>query len=221
MKANTPRAATGSPTSTIALAVSRRVHRPVASRSSCRGRTARCSRISTAPQPSAGRLFYEPAGQIKHVAPALGGIRAGHLSRCRSSLKREIDIFRSVVGPDTEAFITTTAPASLEPYRGNEYYRSQDDFILALAEAMRSRISGDRRGRVHPADRRRLAAGAVGPHRHGHGPPRVPQVLRGADRGAQSCPARPAGGPHSLSSVLGQLARPACLRHRARHSWST
>jgi 5-methyltetrahydropteroyltriglutamate--homocysteine methyltransferase len=84
-----------------------------------------------------GTLFYEPAGQIKQSRPHW--VASGPITyRGEASLKREIDIFRSVVGPDTEAFITTTAPASLEPYRGNEYYRSQDDFILALAEAMRS-----------------------------------------------------------------------------------
>src|SRR6185369_9829301 len=84
-----------------------------------------------------GTLFYEPAGQIKQSRPHW--VASGPITyRGESSLKREIDIFRSMVGPDTEAFITTTAPASLEPYRGNEYYRSQDDFILALAEAMRS-----------------------------------------------------------------------------------
>ena len=47
-------------------------------------------------------------------------------------------MFRAVVGPETEAFITTTAPASLEPYRGNEYYKSQEEFVFALAEAMRT-----------------------------------------------------------------------------------
>src|SRR6185437_9601967 len=84
-----------------------------------------------------GTLFYEPAGQIKQSRPHW--VASGPITyRGESSLKREIDIFRSVVGSDTEAFITTTAPASLEPYRGNEYYRSQEDFILALAEAMRS-----------------------------------------------------------------------------------
>ena len=43
-----------------------------------------------------------------------------------------------MVGPDTEAFITTTAPASLEPYRRNEYYKTQEEFVFALAEAMRT-----------------------------------------------------------------------------------
>jgi len=84
-----------------------------------------------------GTLFYEPAGQIKQSRPHW--VASGPISyRGQASLRREIDIFRSVIGPDTEAFITTTAPASLEPYRGNEYYPSQEEFIFALAEAMRS-----------------------------------------------------------------------------------
>ena len=62
------------------------------------------------------------AGQA--LASALG--RTGPIRyRGEDSLKREIDVFRGAVGPDTEAFITTTAPASLEPYRGNEYYRTR------------------------------------------------------------------------------------------------
>jgi 5-methyltetrahydropteroyltriglutamate--homocysteine methyltransferase len=84
-----------------------------------------------------GTLFYEPAGQIKQSRPHW--VASGPISyRGEAGLRREIDIFRSVIGPDTEAFITTTAPASLEPYHGNEYYKSQDEFVFALAEAMRS-----------------------------------------------------------------------------------
>jgi 5-methyltetrahydropteroyltriglutamate--homocysteine methyltransferase len=83
-----------------------------------------------------GTLFYEPGGQIKQARPhwvATGPI----IYQGDAALKREIEIFRSVVEPDTEAFITTTAPASLEPYRRNEYYKSQEEFVFALAEAMR------------------------------------------------------------------------------------
>jgi 5-methyltetrahydropteroyltriglutamate--homocysteine methyltransferase len=43
-----------------------------------------------------------------------------------------------VVGNETEAFITTTAPASLEPYRRNDFYKSQEEFVFAIAEAMRT-----------------------------------------------------------------------------------
>lgn len=84
-----------------------------------------------------GTLFYEPAGQIKHSRPHW--VATAPISyRGTDAVKREIAIFRSVVGPDTEAFITTTAPASLEPYRRNEYYKSDEEFVFALAEAMRT-----------------------------------------------------------------------------------
>jgi 5-methyltetrahydropteroyltriglutamate--homocysteine methyltransferase len=84
-----------------------------------------------------GTLFYEPGGQIKHARPhwvATAPIRY----RGEAALEREIDIFRAVIGSDTEAFITSTAPASLEPYRRNEYYKTQEEFVFALAEAMRT-----------------------------------------------------------------------------------
>jgi 5-methyltetrahydropteroyltriglutamate--homocysteine methyltransferase len=84
-----------------------------------------------------GTLFYEPAGQIKQSRPhwvAVSPIRY----IATDALQREIEIFRSVVPPDAEAFITTTAPASLEPYRRNEYYKTQEEFVFALAEAMRT-----------------------------------------------------------------------------------
>ena len=84
-----------------------------------------------------GTLFYEPVGQTKHARPHWVAT-APIAYRGAKALQREIDIFRSVVGPDTEAFITTTAPASLEPYRRNEHYRSEEEFVFALAEAMRT-----------------------------------------------------------------------------------
>jgi 5-methyltetrahydropteroyltriglutamate--homocysteine methyltransferase len=36
-----------------------------------------------------------------------------------------------------EAFLPVTAPASLEPYRSNEYYSSESEFLYALADAMK------------------------------------------------------------------------------------
>jgi 5-methyltetrahydropteroyltriglutamate--homocysteine methyltransferase len=79
----------------------------------------------------------EPAGQIKHSRPHW--VATAPISyQGTDAVKREIEIFRSVVGLDTEAFITTTAPASLEPYRRNEYYKSHEEFVFALAEAMRT-----------------------------------------------------------------------------------
>jgi 5-methyltetrahydropteroyltriglutamate--homocysteine methyltransferase len=82
-----------------------------------------------------GTLFYEPAGQIKQARPHWVAVAPiGY--RGQAALAREIEIFRAVAGPETEAFITSTAPSSLEPYRRNDYYKSQEEFVFALAEAM-------------------------------------------------------------------------------------
>jgi 5-methyltetrahydropteroyltriglutamate--homocysteine methyltransferase len=82
-----------------------------------------------------GTLFYAPGEQIKRVRP---------LWHCTDpvtytglpSLRREIDTLLEFVKPE-EAFLTSTAPGSLEVYRRNEHYRSEEEFVHAIAEAMR------------------------------------------------------------------------------------
>jgi 5-methyltetrahydropteroyltriglutamate--homocysteine methyltransferase len=54
-----------------------------------------------------------------------------------AALERELAVFRSVVGDSAECFVTSTAPSSLEPYRSNEFYRTQEEFVFALADALR------------------------------------------------------------------------------------
>ena len=53
------------------------------------------------------------------------------------ALQQEIEVFRSVVGDTERCFLTSTAPSSLEPYRGNAYYKTSEEFVWALAEALR------------------------------------------------------------------------------------
>src|SRR5262249_4964049 len=84
-----------------------------------------------------GTLFYEPGGQVKHARPHWAATGPA-CYRGLAAARREIEIFRPLARPDTEAFIPTTAPASLEPYRRNDYYKSQEEFVFALAEAMRT-----------------------------------------------------------------------------------
>jgi 5-methyltetrahydropteroyltriglutamate--homocysteine methyltransferase len=55
-----------------------------------------------------------------------------------TELAREIDILRSTVDDPRRCFLTSTAPSSLEVYRGNAYYKTADEFVFALADAMRS-----------------------------------------------------------------------------------
>jgi 5-methyltetrahydropteroyltriglutamate--homocysteine methyltransferase len=56
----------------------------------------------------------------------------------RSALQREIDALRDCLGtlPPGDAFLTSTAPASIEAGRKNEHYRTQEEFLFALADAM-------------------------------------------------------------------------------------
>jgi 5-methyltetrahydropteroyltriglutamate--homocysteine methyltransferase len=54
-----------------------------------------------------------------------------------SDLAREIDLLRAAVDDPGRCFLTSTAPASLEVYRGNEYYATADEYVFALADALR------------------------------------------------------------------------------------
>ena len=82
-----------------------------------------------------GTLFYAPGEQIKRVRPlwyCTGPVTYEGLD----ALENEIRLLLAHAHPE-EAFLTSTAPGSLEVYRRNEYYRSQDEFVYAIAEAMR------------------------------------------------------------------------------------
>jgi 5-methyltetrahydropteroyltriglutamate--homocysteine methyltransferase len=54
-----------------------------------------------------------------------------------AALEREISMLRSVVQNPHDCFLTSTAPSSLEPYRSNEFYNTPEEFVEALAEALR------------------------------------------------------------------------------------
>jgi 5-methyltetrahydropteroyltriglutamate--homocysteine methyltransferase len=86
---------------------------------------------------SRGTLFFEPGDQIKRVrqyqvcvAPVA---YSGHdaLARGIQELKRAA----TAVGA-SDLFLTSTAPGSLEVYRGNEFYKTDEEFLYALAGAL-------------------------------------------------------------------------------------
>src|SRR5256886_10150324 len=82
-----------------------------------------------------GTLFYAPGEQIKRVRPI--SVCTGPITyRGQAALAREIEELERQV-PLDDAFLTSTAPASLEVYRRNEYYKSEEEFVYAIAEAMR------------------------------------------------------------------------------------
>ena len=82
-----------------------------------------------------GTLFYAPGAQIAKKRPVQAC--TGPVSYVgQAALKKEIDV--TVAGAGTEdVFLTATAPASLEVYRPNRFYKSEEDYVFALAEAMR------------------------------------------------------------------------------------
>ena len=84
-----------------------------------------------------GTLFYQPAAsqattQHRPVWACTGPITY----RAQAELKREIDMLKPEAASG-EAFLTSTAPASLEPYRSNRFYRSEEEFLEGLGEALR------------------------------------------------------------------------------------
>jgi len=57
----------------------------------------------------------------------------------QAALQREIDILKASLGDTApgDAFLTSTAPASLEPTRENQFYKTEEEFVFAIAEALR------------------------------------------------------------------------------------
>jgi 5-methyltetrahydropteroyltriglutamate--homocysteine methyltransferase len=82
-----------------------------------------------------GTLFYQPGGQIAPHRPYW--VCTGPITyRAQAAVAREIELLQAQVAGG-EAFLTTTAPASLEPYRGNAFYKSEEEYVFAFAEALR------------------------------------------------------------------------------------
>ena len=83
-----------------------------------------------------GSLFYAPGSQIRPVRPAW--VCVGPVTyKGQIALQHEIDLLKGAVPNPSDAFLTTTAPASLEPYRRNEFYKSDEEYVFAIAEAMK------------------------------------------------------------------------------------
>ena len=84
-----------------------------------------------------GTLFYQPAAQQATTQRRPVWVCTGPITyRAQADLKREIDMLKPEVASG-EAFLTSTAPASLEPYRSNRFYKSEEEFLQGLGEALR------------------------------------------------------------------------------------
>jgi len=82
-----------------------------------------------------GTLFYAPGAQIAKKRPVQACTApVGYVGQ--AELKREIDVTLAVAGSEN-VFLTSTAPGSLEVYRRNRHYKNDEQYVFALAEAMR------------------------------------------------------------------------------------
>jgi 5-methyltetrahydropteroyltriglutamate--homocysteine methyltransferase len=87
-----------------------------------------------------GTMWHTPDGRLRSPAPLPQWVCTSPITYTgHSALQRDIDNFQSALKGTrvTEAFLPVAAPASVEPGRVNEYYRSEEEFVYALAEALK------------------------------------------------------------------------------------
>ena len=83
-----------------------------------------------------GSLFFAPGDQIQTVRK-YWTCTSPVTYTGQAALRQEIEALKSAAGSGGELFLTSTAPASIEVYRANQYYSREEDFVFALAEALR------------------------------------------------------------------------------------
>jgi 5-methyltetrahydropteroyltriglutamate--homocysteine methyltransferase len=82
-----------------------------------------------------GTLFYAPGAQMGKKRPVQ--VCTGPVTYVGiAALQQEIDVTIRVAGTE-DVFLTSTAPASLEVYRLNKFYKTDEEYVYALSEAMR------------------------------------------------------------------------------------
>jgi 5-methyltetrahydropteroyltriglutamate--homocysteine methyltransferase len=87
-----------------------------------------------------GTLFEQTASAPVQTARVRDWVCRGRIAYTgQQSLRREIDLLKSALGgrPAGDAFLTSTAPASVEVGRKNEYYENDKEFLYALADALK------------------------------------------------------------------------------------
>lgn len=79
----------------------------------------------SAPEQTSRRMDWVCTGPIEYTGQA--------------AVERELRLLRDALGSaaPSEAFLTSTAPASIEVGRRNEYYRDDEEYLFALADALR------------------------------------------------------------------------------------
>jgi len=83
-----------------------------------------------------GTLFYAPGAQIAKKRPVQ--VCTGPVTYIgQAALNKEIELAVAAAGTE-DVFLTSTAPASLEVYRRNRFYKNDEEYVFAIAEAMRA-----------------------------------------------------------------------------------
>lgn len=82
-----------------------------------------------------GILFYNPGDQIQHARRKIWVCVEPVTYSGMDELQREISVTKEAAGVE-DVFLTSTAPASIEPYRRNEFYKSEEEFLYAIADAL-------------------------------------------------------------------------------------
>ncbi len=85
--------------------------------------------------------FYAELDAQDGVATTTDSVCVGPIEYTgQAELQRDIDNFKAALKGATvqEAFLPVAAPASVIPDRKNEYYKSDDDLLAAIGEAMRT-----------------------------------------------------------------------------------
>jgi 5-methyltetrahydropteroyltriglutamate--homocysteine methyltransferase len=86
-----------------------------------------------------GSAPHVPEGAEDSIAFVEDWVCTGPITfRGHEALEREIAMLKAALGdrPASDAFLTTTAPLSVEPGRTNEFYESDEEHIYAIGEAM-------------------------------------------------------------------------------------
>src|SRR3984893_5751685 len=105
---------------------------------------------------SAGTLFLVPGEKPMPPVTVRVVARGPIKSKGPEAINRQLDTFKAAIersgASAEEAFVPVLAPGWLDHFIFNEYYKTEDEFLFALADAARG-IPGGRGGRFPFADR--------------------------------------------------------------------
>jgi 5-methyltetrahydropteroyltriglutamate--homocysteine methyltransferase len=87
-----------------------------------------------------GTMFCVPGEQPRFSPPAKLVVTGPVKARATEAIRREIEVFKAALaaaGGAEEAFICVFAPGWLDHHIFNEYYATDEEFVFALADALR------------------------------------------------------------------------------------